>query len=232
MKEVQDEKLKAQLIHETAYGENFSIDVISGTRLFNVPAGNFIVKEGHAPTYLFYLARGRAKLYATQANGRVSLIDFFGAPCFIGEIELVDIHHEPRAVQAIEECWCLALPVKQYRPALLNDATFLRNLCVALSQKNYRNIVSLTQNQSYPLVNRLAAFILLTQHCDIYHEKHTPAAEYMGVSYRHLLYVIAQFTKEGLLLKQKAGYIITNKKALTALALEMDPDNHFTDLLH
>ncbi|WP_435927173.1 transcriptional regulator YeiL [Dryocola sp. BD613] len=232
MKEVQNEKLKQQLLQETAYTDNFSIEIISGTRLFHVLAGDCIVKEGHPPLYLFYLARGRAKLYATQANGRVSLIDFFGAPCFIGEIELVDQHHEPRAVQAIEECWCLALPVKQYRPLLLKDVTFLRNLCVALSQKNYRNIVSLTQNQSFPLINRLAAFILLTQHCDIYHEKHTPAAEYMGVSYRHLLYVIAQFTAQGLLLKQKNGYLITNKKALTALALEMDPDNHFTDLLH
>ena len=26
----------------------------------------------------------------TLANGRVSLIDFFAAPCFIGEIELID----------------------------------------------------------------------------------------------------------------------------------------------
>lgn len=231
MKEVQDEKLKRQLLEATAYSENFSIDVVSGSRLFQVQAGDFIVKEGQPPVYLFYLARGRAKLYSTQANGRVSLIDFFAAPCFIGEIELVDKDHNPRAVQAIEECWCLALPVKQYRSLLLNDATFLRNLCMALSRKNYRNISSLTQNQSFPLANRLAAFILLTQHCDIYHEKHTSAAEYMGVSYRHLLYVIAHFTREGVLVKQKAGYIITNKKALTALALEMVPDSQANGLL-
>jgi CRP/FNR family putative post-exponential-phase nitrogen-starvation transcriptional regulator len=55
--------------------------------------------------------------------------------------------------------------MKQYRPLLLEDATFLRHLCIALSRKNYRNIVSLTQNQSFPLINRLAAFILLTQNC-------------------------------------------------------------------
>ncbi|ETJ41874.1 Regulatory protein YeiL, partial [human gut metagenome] len=45
---------------------------------------------------------------------------------FIGEIELIDKDHEPRAVQAIEECWCLALPMKHYRPLLLNDTLFLR----------------------------------------------------------------------------------------------------------
>jgi CRP/FNR family putative post-exponential-phase nitrogen-starvation transcriptional regulator len=131
-----------------------------------------------------------------------------------------------------QQCWCLALPMKQYRPLLLEDATFLRHLCIALSRKNYRNIVSLTQNQSFPLINRLAAFILLTQNCDIYREKHTQAAEYMGVSYRHLLYVIAQFTHENVLIKQKAGFIIKNKKRLIDLALEMDPENSFAELQH
>lgn len=232
MKEVQNENLKQQLMSDSGYQGKFSIEVERDTRLFHVVAGDFIIREGAQPAYLFYLARGRAKLYTISANGRVSLIDFFGAPCFIGEIELIDRHHEPRGVQAIEECWCLALPIAAFRPLLLNDVVFLRNLCLALSQKNYRNIVSLTQNQSFPLVNRLAAFILLTQHCDIYHEKHTQAAEYMGVSYRHLLYVIAQFTNQGLLVKQKSGYALRNKLKLISLAREMDPDNNFSDLLY
>ena len=136
-------------------------------------------------------------------------------------IKGVEFYSEPRAVQAIEECWCLALPMKHYRPLLLNDTLFLRKLCVTLSHKNYRNIVSLTQNQSFPLVNRLAAFILLSQEGDLYHEKHTQAAEYLGVSYRHLLYVLAQFINDGLLIKSKKGYLIKNRKQLSGLALEM-----------
>lgn len=231
MKEIHNEAVKQQLILESGFKTRFSVDNSQDTRLFQVAAGADIVSEGSQPAYLFYLVRGRARLYASSANGRVSLIDFFSAPCFIGEIELVDADHEPRAVQAIEECWCLALPMKKYRPILINDATFLRHLCITLSRKNYRNIVSLTQSQAFPLVNRLAAFILLTQNCDIYREKHTQTAEYMGVSYRHLLYVIAQFTHDNVLIKQKAGYIIKNKKYLVDLALEMDPENNFSDLL-
>ncbi|WP_404856015.1 helix-turn-helix domain-containing protein, partial [Escherichia coli] len=100
-----------------------------------------------------------------------------------------------------------------------------------LSHKNYRNIVSLTQNQSFPLVNRLAAFILLSQEGDLYHEKHTQAAEYLGVSYRHLLYVLAQFIHDGLLIKSKKGYLIKNRKQLSGLALEMDPENKFSGMM-
>ncbi|MCS2149900.1 transcriptional regulator YeiL [Scandinavium manionii] len=231
MKEIYNEDLKKQLIRESGYLGRFSVAVERATHLFHIAAGDYIVEEGAQPVWLFYLVRGRAKLYATLPNGRVSLIDFFGAPCFIGEIELVDTSHEPRAVQAIEECWCLTLPMKSFRPQLLNDVTFLRNLCIALSRKNYRNIVSLTQNQSFPLTNRLAAFILLTQHGELYQEKHTQAAEYMGVSYRHLLYVIAQFTRDGLLQKKKTGYAISNKQALFTLALAMDPERNFSGLL-
>lgn len=230
MKEIKNDVLKLQLINQSGYKERFSADVIADTRLFQVAAGGFIVEEGQSPMWLFYLVRGRAKLYATLPNGRVSLIDFFSAHCFIGEIELVDKNHEALAVQAIEACWCLALPIKQYRATLLNNVIFLRHLCLALSQKNYRNIISLTQNQSFPLNNRLAAFILLTQHSDLYHEKHTQTAEYMGVSYRHLLYVIAQFTQDGLLLKQKSGYLIKNRQALISMAKEMDPNHQFSDL--
>ncbi|WP_343554308.1 transcriptional regulator YeiL [Pantoea sp.] len=225
MKEIHNEMLKHNLIEKSDYSAKFSIDVMQETRLFHVVAGDYIVKEGEPPTHLFYLARGRAKLYATLANGRVSLIDFFSANCFIGELELIDKDHQSRAVQAIEECWCLALPVKLFRAQLLNDALFLRHICMSLTHKNYRNIVSLIRNQSFSLVNRLAAFILLTQNNDVYHEKHTQVAEYMGVSYRHLLYVIAQLTQEGLLLKGKSGYVINNKKALMDLAREMEPES-------
>lgn len=232
MKELHNDPLKQQLINESGYLERFSHDMLTDTRLFHIVAGEYIIEEYQSPAWLFYLARGRAKLYATLPNGRVSLIDFFGAPCFIGELELIDKNHEARAVQAIEECWCLALPMAMARPHLLNDVTFLRNLCLALSKKNFRNIVSLTQNQSFPLINRLAAYILLTQNSDMYHEKHTQTAEYMGVSYRHLLYVIAQFTQDATLLKSKSGYRIQNKAKLVALAKEMDPNQHFTDLFH
>jgi len=224
MKEIHNENLKSQLIKDSDYQHKFSLDVMQETRLLHIMAGDYIVKEGERPFHLFYLARGRAKLYATLANGRISLIDFFGANCFIGEIELIDQQHESRAVQAIEECWCLALPAKQYRTQLLNDTVFLRDLCMSLTQKNYRNIVSLTRNQSFPLVNRLAAFILLTQHSDLYNERHTQVAEYMGVSYRHLLFVIAQFVEEGSLTKQNSGYAIKNKEAFITLAREMEPE--------
>ncbi|EGK3663230.1 transcriptional regulator YeiL, partial [Escherichia coli] len=51
------------------------------------------------------------------------------------------------------------------------------------------------------------------------------------VSYRHLLYVLAQFIHDGLLTKSKKGYLIKNRKQLSGLALEMDPENKFSGMM-
>lgn len=222
MKEIQNNELKKEFILNSGYKENFSANVAADTKLFHFAPRDLIVKEGSDPAYLYYLVRGRAKLHVTYPNGKVSLVDFFGATCFIGEIELVDTSHQSLSVQAIEDCWCLALPMAKYRPLLLNDVKFLHRLCVMLCHKNHKNIASFTKNQSFALNNRLAAFILFTQHNNLYSEKHTLVADYMGVSYRHLLHVIAAFTRDGLLKKDKAGYVVRNKAGLTRLAREMD----------
>ncbi len=216
--------IKQDLIENSGYKDCFSLDPQHDTELEYVESGGYLIEEGCSPTKLIYLARGRAKLYTSLANGKVALIDFFCAPCFVGEMELIDPHHQTFSVQAIESCWCLTLPMKQYRAQLKNDVMFLRTLCTFLIRKNLKNITTSIQNQFYPLDNRLAAFILLSQYGDVYNEKHSQVAEYMGVSYRHLLYVLAKFTRDGVLVKCKGGYEIVDRLKLEQIALKMLPN--------
>jgi len=65
---------------------------------------------------------------------------------------------------------------------------------------------------------KLASFILMTENNGVYREKHTEASGYLGVTYRHLLYVIAEFVKEGILAKSPTGYQILDRKRLNELA--------------
>ena len=67
------------------------------------------------------------------------------------------------------------------------------------------------KNYSYPFENRLAAFILLTEQNNCYIEKHTEAAEYLNVSYRHLLYVLNQFCQQNYL-KRRPNILYTRSK--------------------
>ncbi len=100
----------------------------------------------------------------------------------------------------------------------MNDTKFLRYLCLFLSQKAIGNTHHYSKNQSYPLAVRLANFILLTSCNNMYREKHTEAADFLGVTYRHLLYVLADFVKCGYLKKTEQGYLIQDLTALRNIA--------------
>lgn len=224
MKLIQNPETIRKLAQSSGYREQFSVEVLEDSQLFFFHSGEYIVKEGAAPEFLFYLCSGRAKLYLTHANGKVSLIDFFEPPCFIGEMELISDAHEPRDVQALKDCYLFALPAKKFREPLLRDPRFLRNVCLLLEKKNQRNIITASWNLSFPLSNRLAAFLLMAADHGIVREKHVSTAEYLGVSYRHLLYVLADFSKRGYIKKENGGYRITGREALLRLAKEMDPE--------
>lgn len=231
MKQIKDRKILCQLLESSGYAEQFSFQAVKDSKLFLAAPGEYIIEEGIKPTYLYYLCTGRTKLYLTHSNGKISLIDFFEPPCFIGEMELLSDEYEARAVQATCQSYLFALPVKAFRETLLNDARFLRNVCLLLGKKNQRNIVTASRNQAFPLSNRLAAFILLAQNKGIYSEKHTSAAEYLGVSYRHLLYVLADFAARGYIKKEDGGYQITDIGALVSLAREMEPEGGMGDVV-
>ena len=73
------------------------------------------------------------------------------------------------------------------------------------------------RNQSFPLKVRLAEFILKMSVNGYYREPHTEVAEFLGVTYRHLLYVLAQFVEEGILEKTKRGYKVADEEKLIQL---------------
>ena len=96
-------------------------------------------------------------------------------------------------------------------PQLREDPKFLWFLCNHIARRSARQSTVLTIQQAYPLKNQLAAFLLMASEGDCYRQRHTEAAEYLGVSYRHLLYVLAQFRKEGLIRREGPEYRILDR---------------------
>ena len=133
-------------------------------------------------------------------------------------MELLGAQETANGVTAITPCTCYSIPIEPCKDKLLNDAKFLRHLCLFISQKAIGNTHNYVKNQSYPLQARLANFILLTSYNRMYREKHTEASEFLGVSYRHLLYVLADLVKRGLLDKTEQGYYIQDLNTLRKIA--------------
>ena len=196
----------------------FSFDIRPYTSVMKFGSGEKLLREGETPAFLYYLIDGRAKLFLSHGNGRISLINFLDSPCFIGEMELLQAQEAANGVTAITPCTCYGIQINKCKDKLLNDTKFLRHLCLFLSQKAISNTRNYTKNQSYPLEVRLANFILLTSYKRMYRERHTEVSEFLGVSYRHLLYVFADFVKRGLLKKTESGYYIQDVNGLQKIA--------------
>lgn len=221
LKEIKNSQLIQQFLNNCHFSDQFSFDITNSVKLMYFAPQSFIVKGSAKPEYLFFLVHGKAKLYDNLSNGKTTLIDFFTPPCFIGEMELIDPSSVPFNMQALTDCYCLALSIVEFQQPLLNDPTFLKKICTYLSRKNVTDIQTAARNQSFTLSQRLAAFILLTEHDGIYDEKHTEASQYLGVSYRHLLYVLAQFVDQKILQKQPHKYRIIDMPALNKLSQEV-----------
>lgn len=208
------------LVEKDLFRNIFGIDISPYITIREFEPEEFIIREGERPAYLYYLTEGRAKLFLSQENGRVSLINFIEAPCFIGEMELLDEKRLPQGVKAISSCKCYRIQISECRDLLLQDTKFLRYLCSFLSEKATQNTDNYMRNQSYSLKVRLAGFILKMSVKGFYREPHTEAAEFLGVTYRHLLYVLAEFVKECILEKTKQGYFIADEERLIRIMKE------------
>ncbi|WP_042349350.1 transcriptional regulator YeiL [Bacillus massiliigorillae] len=196
----------------------FSFPIIQHIQVHQFERGEFIIQEGSFPRYLYYLVEGKAKIYLTHQNGKVSLINFIQPGTFIGEMELLHETYYSKGIQTATKAICFAIPVHICKNQLLNDAKFLKYLCTFLSNKATAMTAKYSQSLAYPLENRLAEFILLSADDYFYKEKHKEVCEYLGVSYRHLLHVFAQFLNEGYIEKSGRGYKITNEEQLRQLA--------------
>lgn len=214
------EPLHSDYIDKFPIESLFSFPISPFLKVYQFERGDFIFKEGSHPENLYYLVEGKAKLFVTHENGKVSLINFLQAPTFMGEIELLNEERISKGIQAITKVICLAIPIQTCKDKLLTDPTFLKHLCIFLSQKATTISAKHTENQAYPLINRLAAFILVSADHDFYKEKHTEVCEYLGVSYRHLLHVFAQLCEENIIRKQSRGYMIEDRIRLQQLSKE------------
>lgn len=196
----------------------FSFPVEKYIEVHKYERDEWIIQEGMRPDFLFYVIEGKAKIYVTHTNGKVSLLHFIKEKDFIGEMELLNQIYYTKGIQTSTETICFAIPFHACRTKMLQDVIFLRELAMFLSAKSTQMSVKYGQSLSFPLENRLADFILQTADGEFYKEKHVTVCDFLGVSYRHLLYVLAQFCEKGYLQKEGRYYRIMQQNALHELA--------------
>ncbi|MCD7891984.1 MAG: transcriptional regulator YeiL [Ruminococcus sp.] len=168
MKIIKKDNLLKNYYNHFPLSDFFVFDIRPYTTMVQFDSEEAILHEGDTPAYLYYLIEGRAKLFLSHENGRISLINFLNAPCFIGEMELLGAQSAANGVTAITPCTCFAICMNECKDQILNDGKFLRHLCLFLSQKAIGNTYNYSKNQAWPLevsmlnsqcINFMVAFI-------------------------------------------------------------------------
>lgn len=213
---------KRLYLEENSIAHLFSFSIEEFLEVREYKRDEWIIQEGKRPDFLFYVVEGKAKIYVTHQNGKVSLINFINANDYIGEMELLNDEYYTKGIQASTKTICFALPFYRYREKLLEDTRFLRELTRFLSLKATFMAAKYSQSLAFPLENRLADFILQTADEGVYKEKHVTVCDYLGVSYRHLLHVLTQFCEKNYLQKAGRNYHIKQYDSLAELAKVMN----------
>lgn len=182
--------------------------------------GEKIVSSNKTIETLRYLIQGKAKVCLVHENGKVSILDFIGSGDYIGELSFLEIETQPKDVIAISPCICLCFPFYLTKKRLADDPEFLFGLNQYLGKKMLKRSWFYAKSQNYELKHRLAAHILRCEVEGVYKEKHTETAEFLGISYRHLLYALQKMQQQGLLTKTVRGYKI-DRPGLTLLAKDI-----------
>ncbi|MBY0157737.1 MULTISPECIES: transcriptional regulator YeiL [Cytobacillus] len=224
--EIYNQEKRQHYLEQYSISHLFSFQVEEFMEVREYKRDEWIIREGMRPDYLYYVIEGKAKIYVTYQNGKVSLINFINAHDYIGEMELLHEVYYTKGIQASTKTICFAMPLHKYRNRLLEDTTFLRELTKFLSMKATKMAEKYSQSLSFPLENRLADFILQTADGEVYKEKHVTVCDFLGVSYRHLLHVLVQFCDKGYLQKEGRQYLIRRSDELHRLADVLKNDLH------
>jgi CRP-like cAMP-binding protein len=200
--------------------EVFPKSILQHAYICKFSCNEYIVRFNEDIRCLFLLLDGSAKIYLVHENGKRALIQFLKKDDFIGELSLIEVEKNLKDVVAINECTCLVIPLASAKKYLLEDHLFLQHLSKYLGDKLLKRTDHYTAMQDYELKNRLAKYILQIENNGYFQEKLTETAEYVGVSYRHLLYTLNKFREEGLLEKRGRQYFIVSKEKLEKLSLK------------
>lgn len=221
--------MKVYTIDQAKESLNFKMDyektlfksVLKNVEVIAFDNKDYIIHSNTPIHYLYLLISGKAKIAIAHEDGTSSIVYFIKPMEMIGELTLIDIETQPKDVISIGESICLRLPMHTAETFLLKDPDFMLELSQFIGTKLLDRTWFNAKQQHYELKHRLAAHILLCESNGLYNEKHTETAEYLAVSYRHLLHTFKFFRTEGYVIKTKGGYTF-DKEKLQALAIVLE----------
>lgn len=174
--------------------------------------------------YIYFLVKGKAKVYTLLSTGKSLLICFITPLSVMGDIEFLDNSAADCSVKTIESCHLIAIPIDKVKKLAYDDSVFLRFIISSLEKKLRNNSIFSSINMLYPLENRFVSYILslpINNNNTVEIDELTHISELLGSSYRHLNRVIRNLCEKNLIIKNSNLITILNMDELKKLARDI-----------
>lgn len=176
-----------------------------------------LVRQGEPLLHLYLLVSGKARIVKNEANGKRVILQFLEAGDLIGELTVVAAEEETKDVIALGKVTCLALPLPLVRKYYASEVAFAQYLAHYIGEKLLKRMEHFANAQTFELKYRLAALLVEVAVQGRYEENNGQIADYLGVSYRHLMHTLKWLREQGYIEKQSGGYRLKVARLQTLL---------------
>lgn len=164
---------------------------------------------------LYLIKKGIFKIYEHHKNGKISLIQYLKSGDLIGELGLLGVENQKKVIISHGNSKVIKIRENDYVNKLKNNPVFLNYLATNLATKLLSRTHHFTEMQQYKLKPRLLRHIQRTHIDRIIDENFTYLAQYLGTSYRHLMFTLKELIDEYIIEKRDKIYRIKSINKLT-----------------
>ncbi|WP_142398708.1 Crp/Fnr family transcriptional regulator [Bacillus wiedmannii] len=177
--------------------------------------GELICNIDDAMDRLYFVVKGKVKVYTITPEGKKLILRFINPLAVVGDIELIQNSEAHNVVEACSDVIAISISHAVIRNKLLHDPIFMNFLLENIANTLKISTRFTALNLLYPVEVRVASYLLSisTDSNGNMYKKDLDAtsissiADFIGVSYRHVIRVLQKFYKEKLI-EKKNGVIV------------------------
>ncbi|MGY2613231.1 Crp/Fnr family transcriptional regulator [Bacillus pretiosus] len=178
--------------------------------------GKLICNIDDAMDRLYFVVKGKVKVYTITQEGKKLILRFINPLAVVGDIELIQNSKAHNVVEACSDVIAISISHAVIRNKLLHDPIFMNFLLENIANTLKISTRFTALNLLYPVEVRVASYLLSisTDSNGNMYKKDLDAtsissiADFIGVSYRHVIRVLQKFYKEKLIEKRNGVIVI------------------------
>ena len=197
-------------------------------RILDYHRGEQIFSEGTASDRLYVIASGRVKVFKSTPAGKDVILEIFGVGDPLGAVAVYEGWPFPASAVAIEDTTCITIERAAFFSLLESYPSLVRGLLLGLTHRLIEltnRLAELTGSRVEPRFARL--FLKLAGEVGRPREEGTfiamplsrqELADLAGTTIETAIRIMSRWSKQRIVLTQKDGFLLLDRKALEALA--------------